>query len=94
MNRREAAERRGAHPVVIAVLTLCAGWLIVQNALLFLLVAWSGPQSAIAVGRALVRVGVALLAHAWWLPLATLVVLLVVANGMRADGRREVRHGG
>jgi hypothetical protein len=79
--------------VVIAVLGLCAAWLIVQNAVLFAVVAWAGPDSAIAVGRALVRIGLALLAHAWWLPLVTLAALLLAANGLR-DGRREVRHGG
>jgi hypothetical protein len=94
VSARVAVVRRGAHPVVIAVLTLCAAWLIVQNALLLLLVAWAGPQSSLAVGRALVRVGVALLTHAWWLPLATLAVVLLFAHSLRAEGRREVRHGG
>ena len=87
-------KRHGAHPVVIGVLGLCAGWLIVQNAVLFAVIAWAGPDSALVVGRALVRVGLAILAQAWWLPLVMLIALLLAANGLRSDGRREVRHGG
>ncbi len=93
MTGARAVERRGAHPVVTAVLLLCAAWLIVQNAVLFAVIAWAGPDSAITVGRALVRVGLTLFAHGWWLPLAALVALLVVASGLRSEVRREVRHG-
>lgn len=93
MTGARAYLRRGAHPLVIGVLGLCAAWLIVQNTVLLALVAWAGPDSALAVGRALVRVGLAVLAHGWWLPLVALAALLIAASGLR-DGRREVRHGG
>lgn len=88
-----AAARRGAHPVLIGLLVLCAGWLIVQNAVLFALVAWAGPDSALTIGRALVRVGLAVFAHAWWLPLVALAALLVAAKGARPEQGREIRHG-
>ena len=88
------SSRRGTHRVLILLLLLCAGWLIVQNAVLFAVIAWAGPQSAVAVGRAMVRVGIALFEQAWWVPLVTLSVLFLVASGIRSEGRREVRHGG
>ena len=88
-----SSSRRGPQRVLMVMLVLCAGWLIVQNAVLFAVIAWAGPQSAVTMGRALVKVGLALLEQAWWVPLATLSLLLLVAGGLRSEGRREVRHG-
>jgi len=48
----------------------------------------------VTMGRALVKVGLALFEQAWWVPLVTLSVLLLIARGVRSEGRREVRHGG
>jgi len=93
MTETGSSSRRGLQRVLIVMLVLCAGWLIVQNAVLFAVIAWAGPQSAVTMGRALVKVGLALLEKAWWVPLATLSVLLLVAGGLRSEGRREVRHG-
>ena len=85
---------RGTHRVLIGLLVLCVGWLIVQNAVMFAVIAWAGPQSAAVLGRAAVKVGLALLEQAWWVPLATLSLLFLIAGGVRSEVRREVRHGG
>ena len=94
MTETGSSSRRGTQRVLMVMLLLCAAWLIVQNAVLFAVIAWAGPQSAVTMGRALVKVGLALLEQAWWVPLATLSVLLLIARGVRSEGRREVRHGG
>jgi hypothetical protein len=93
MTETGSSSRRGTQRVLMVMLLLCTGWLIVQNAVLLALIAWAGPQSAVTMGRALVKVGLALLEQGWWVPLATLLVLLLVAGGLRSEGRREVRHG-
>jgi len=94
MTEAGSSSRRGTQRALMVMLLLCAAWLIVQNAVLFAVIAWAGPHAAVAMGRALVKVGFALLGQAWWVPLATLSVLFLVASGVRSEGRREVRHGG
>ena len=94
MTRTGSTSRRGTQRVLMVMLLLCAAWLIEQNAVLFARIAWAGPQASVTLVRVVVKVGLALLEQAWWVPLATLLVLFLVAGGVRSEGRREVRHGG
>ena len=93
MTRPTRSAPRRVHPAVVAALALCAAWLIVQNAAVLAVLAWTGPGPALALGRAILRIGFVLLQQVWWLPLATLAVLALVASGLRGTVRREVRHG-
>jgi len=80
------ARRRGGLPAL--ALAACALWLLLQNSLLLL---WfTGPKLAPAfvVMRAIVRVGLHLLADWWMLPAA---VVLGVALALSDGGRPRVR---
>jgi hypothetical protein len=77
-----------------AVFATCTVWLVLQNVVLFTLVAWGRPANALAAGTAIARTAVTLGGQVFLLVLAAslglaLAAWLVHAPAARRAGARE-----
>ena len=94
--RRNHRSRRAA-AFWLTLLGACTLWLVVQNTLLFVALAWAEPAGLVAVTQAVAKAGAALIARFWPVAMVAGLAAVPFALMLRAAlefGHREgVRHG-
>jgi hypothetical protein len=69
-----------------AVFATCTAWLVLQNVMLFSIVAWTKPENAVAAGREIARTAISMSGPAMMLLMVVVLGLALAAWLVHAPG--------